>query len=414
MISSLRKRIVAINVVVAGMVLFVAIMMIFMIGYSRINSERDGRLDFALGYNPMSDGAFEENSLFDDIALVHYNAVTGIPTWFWGKNSFLDDTEKEFLQEHLEAVVHSESDSGFVGTYVRYVKVSEGPVVKVAFNNFVSRKNSLMPYFLSALTALFVGVSCYLFISVFLAKIAVKPVEESWEKQRRFVADASHELKTPLSVIMANIDILAAHPDETVASQMQWVENTKAEAQRMAGLVADLLFLAKNDDGVQVELTDTDLSEAVGSMALSHDAIFYENGKEFTYDVQRDLHVEGNEGQLKQLVTILLDNANKYSTGRGNIRLRLYANGRNASIIVGNDCNELTDEQLQHLFDRFYTIDPSRNKQSGGNGLGLSIAKTICETHRGTLAAHYENGRIVFTASLPLQKNAKRRQNTAN
>ncbi len=412
MINSLRKRIVAINVVVAGFVLFVAIVMIFMIGYSRINSERDSRLGFALDYDPLTaDMRFDENSLFDDVAMVRYDAVLGEVTWYCGRNF---DVDLKFLEDHLADVIHSSSNKGFVGGYVRYVKVSEGPVVKIAFNNFVSRKNSLVPYFLSALASLFVGVSCYLAISVFLAKIAVKPAEDSWNKQRQFVADASHELKTPLSVIMANIDILSSHPDETVESQMQWVENTKAEAQRMAGLVADLLFLAKNDDGVQVELTETNLSEAIGAIALSHDAIFYENGKEFTYDVQRDLFVEGNEGQLKQLVTILLDNANKYSVGSGNIRLRLTTNGRYAQIVVGNDCNNLTEEQLDHLFDRFYTIDPSRNKQSGGNGLGLSIAKTICETHRGTLTAYCEDGRIVFTASLPLQKNAKRRSNTTN
>lgn len=412
MISSLRKRIVAINVVVAGLVLFVAIMMIFMIGYSRINTERDNRLEFALEFDPRTDDVpFEENALLEDVAVLYYDAVSGRINWFRGRNF---DVDQQYLEEHVDEIISSKANKGFVGGYVRYVKVKEGSVVKIAFNNFVSRKNSLVPYFLSALASLFVGVSCYLVISIFLARIAIKPAEESWNKQRQFVADASHELKTPLSVIMANIDILSAHPNETVASQMQWVENTKAEAQRMAGLVADLLFLAKNDDGVQVELTDTDLSQAVGEIALSHDAMFYENGKEFSYDIQRDLHVEGNEGQLKQLVTILLDNANKYSVGKGNVRLRLSSNGRNASVIVGNDCAELTDEQLQHLFDRFYTLDPSRNKQSGGNGLGLSIAKTICETHRGTLAAHYENGRIVFTASLPLQKNAKRRQNSAN
>lgn len=412
MINSLRKRIVAINVVVAGLVLFVAILLIFMVGYSRINSERYNRLWFALEYDPLNaEVPFEENSLFEDVALVRYDILSGNTVWFWGQNF---DVDKEFLEEHLEEIIMSKSTDGYVGSYVRFVKSTDGPVVRISFNSLVSRKNSLTPYFASALAALFIGVTCYLIISIILAKIAVEPVEESWKKQRQFVADASHELKTPLSVIMANIDILAEHPSDTVESQMKWVENTREEAQRMAVLVADLLFLAKNDDGVQVELADTDLSEAVGKIALGHDAIFYENGKEFTYDVQSNLHVEGNEGQLKQLVTILLDNANKYSVGKGNVRLRLWANGRYANVAVSNDCAELSDEQLQHLFDRFYTIDPSRNKGNGGNGLGLSIAKTICETHRGNLTVDCANGRIVFTASLPLQKNAKRRQNSVN
>lgn len=411
MIHSLRKRIVAINVVVAGLVLLVAIMMIFLVGYSRINSERDNRLKFALEYDPFTaEIPFEENAIFEDVALVCYNVATGkVERWFLGANFGID---KEYLEEHIDSIVESKAEMGFVSGYVRYVKAEEGSIVRISFNNFVSRNNSLVPYFISALASLFVGVSCYLFISIFLAKIAIKPAEDSWKKQRQFVADASHELKTPLSVIMANIDIMAAHPDKTVQSQMQWLENSKAEAQRMAGLVADLLFLAKNDDGVQVELSDTNLSEAVGAIVLSHDAIFYENGKEFSYDVQSDLHVEGNNGQLKQLVTILLDNANKYSEGSGNIHLRLCGNGRHAVLSVSNNCASLSQDQLQHLFDRFYTIDPSRNKSNGGNGLGLSIAKTICETHRGSIVASYENGSITFTATLPLQKSSKRKQTT--
>lgn len=412
MISNLRKRIVAINVVVAGFVLLVAILMIFMVGYSRINSERDNRLKFALEYDPRTaEIPFEENTIFEDVALVWYNVASGkVERWFFGSNFGID---KEYLEAHLADIVKTKAEKGFVSGYVRYVKSTEGLVVRISFNNFVSRNNSLVPYFISALASLFIGVSCYLFISIFLAKIAIKPAEDSWKKQRQFVADASHELKTPLSVIMANIDIMAAHPDETVQSQMQWLENSKAEAQRMAGLVADLLFLAKNDDGVQVELSDTNLSEAVGEIVLSHDAIFYENGKEFSYDIQSDLYVEGNDGQLKQLVTILLDNANKYSEGSGNIHLSLWCNARHAVLSVSNNCVAISDDQLQHLFDRFYTTDPSRNKSNGGNGLGLSIAKTICETHRGSIFASYENGRITLTATLPLQKGSKRKQ-TAN
>ena len=405
MINNLRKRIVAINVVTAGLILLIAIVMIFTLGYAKINSERDNRLKFALSYDPdTAEIHFEENSLFNDIALVQYNLQSGTKSWFLGKSSNLSSDE---LEKYIDRIVEEKHERGFVNGYVRYVKSIDENEVSISFNNFVSRYNGLAPYFLSALASLLVGIAGYLTISVVLAKIALKPAEDSWKKQKQFVADASHELKTPLSVIMANIDMLAAHQDETVASQMKWVENSRAEAQRMAGLVADLLFLAKNDDGVQVELADTDLSEVVSSTVLGYDAILYENKKVFSYDIRQDLCVEGNERQLKQLVTILLDNANKYSEGAGNIELRLCAYGRHAELIVSNDCVQLTEEQLSHLFDRFYTVDPSRNKSNGGNGLGLSIAKMICETHHGTLTVGCENGRITFVAELPLQRKNK-------
>ena len=234
--------------------------------------------------------------------------------------------------------------------------------------------------------------------------MALKPVEESWDKQKQFVADASHELKTPLSVIMANNEIIASHASDTVESQMKWINNTRAESKRMAELVQNLLFLAKSDDGLQVPMKETNFSDCVGITALTYDAVFYENQKSFTYEIASDVVVWGNEGQLKQLVGILLDNANKYSTGVGDVRLNLDANSKHAVLIVSNQGLELTQEQLLHIFDRFYTVDQSRNKSNGGNGLGLSIAEMICQTHGGSIKATYEDGRVYFTVTLPLNK----------
>ena len=232
-------------------------------------------------------------------------------------------------------------------------------------------------------------------------------MEESWNKQKQFVADASHELKTPLSVIMANTEIMASHPDATVASQGKWIENTRSETQRMAELVNDLLFLAKNDDGLKVQMACVNLSDCVETTVLSYEAIFYENGKSFCYDIAPELYVQGNEGQIKQLTTILLDNANKYSSDDGNIKLSVTAAGKHIQLAIVNDCEPITDEQMSHLFDRFYTIDPSRNKNTAGNGLGLSIAQIICRTHGGNITAEYADGRITFTATLPVLKQNK-------
>ncbi len=405
MIKSLRRRIVAINVVTAGLILIVATVMIFVIGYTRINTERQNRLDFALSYDKSTSSIpFGENQLFDDIALVHYNTRTKqVEAWYLGRNF---NIELDYLEKQLDRIAEEEGDGGFVYT-IRYAKVVNGDILKVSFNNFAARYNGLTPYFATALFSLLVGLSGYFIISFLLAKIALRPVEESWKKQKQFVADASHELKTPISVIMANTDMLVAHKDESVESQMQWIENTQAEAKRMADLVADLLFLAKNDDGARVAMEETDLSEVVSSTVLGYDAIFYENKKTFSYDIQQDIKLEGNGGQLKQVVTILLDNANKYSVGEGNIRLKLSSNGKHATLTLSNNCEQLSDEQLEHLFDRFYTVDPSRNKNNGGNGLGLSIAKMICQTHGGNITVACENGVITFTVSLPMQRKSR-------
>ena len=402
MIRRLRKRIVAINVITASLILFCALIVTFVVGYGRIDIEREARMNLALNFDTQQDEIrFEEEKIFDDVALAVYDVRTHQVEWFFGGNANLS---REELSRYMRPIVQDVRREGWVNISVRYVKAVEGSKVKIAFNNLGASSGNLVVFAVSVLGALTLGIIVYFLFSLFLARIALRPVEDSWKKQKQFVADASHELKTPLSVILANTDILASHKDETVESQMKWVENTRAEAVRMAELVNQLLFLAKNDDGLKVQMQDVNFSNCVEGIVLGYDAVFYEKQHKFSYEVTPDVWVVGNEGQLKQLVTILLDNANKYSKGEGNITLRLQNNGKHCTLTVANDSEQLSEEQLSHLFDRFYTVDNSRNKNNGGNGLGLNIAQVICQTHNGSIRVSCENGRTAFDVTLPLKR----------
>ena len=402
MIRRLRKRIVAINVITASLILFCALIVTFVVGYGRIDIEREARMNLALNFDTQQDEIrFEEEKIFDDVVLAVYDARTHQVEWFFGGNANLS---REELSRYVRPIVQDIRREGWVNISVRYVKAVEGSKVKIAFNNLGASSGNLVVFAVSVLGALTLGIIVYFLFSLFLARIALRPVEDSWKKQKQFVADASHELKTPLSVILANTDILASHKDETVESQMKWVENTRAEAVRMAELVNQLLFLAKNDDGLKVQMQDVNFSNCVEGIVLGYDAVFYEKKHKFSYEVTPDVWVVGNEGQLKQLVTILLDNANKYSKGEGNITLRLQNNGKHCTLTVANDSEQLSEEQLSHLFDRFYTVDNSRNKNNGGNGLGLNIAQVICQTHNGSIRVSCENGRTAFEVTLPLKR----------
>lgn len=403
MISSLRKKIVAINVLSLGLVFIIAIILIFMVGYSRIDDQRSDRLKMALAYTGSAED-YSQIDMYDDIALVHYNVKSGEISSFVGK-SFTFDSIK--IESNTKKIAARGKTSGVEFTQygaLKYLARTDGDVFVLALNDLSASQNTMIPYMVWAVVVLLFGLLAYMLISQLLANMALKPVEESWKKQKQFVADASHELKTPLSVIMANNEIIASHASDTVESQMKWINNTRAESKRMAELVQNLLFLAKSDDGLQVSMQETNFSDCVGITALTYDAVFYENQKSFTYEIARDVVVWGNEGQLKQLVDILLDNANKYSTGVGDVRLNLDVNSKHAVLTVSNQGAELTQEQLSHLFDRFYTVDQSRNKSNGGNGLGLSIAEMICQTHGGSIKASYEDGRVCFTVTLPLNK----------
>lgn len=248
------------------------------------------------------------------------------------------------------------------------------------------------------------GLIAFWAISIFLANLALRPVEKAWEQQKRFVADASHELRTPLTVILANIGILLSHRKDTIEKQYKWVENTQAEASRMKKLVDDLLFLAKLD-AVQkpVQQTELNFSDIVWSSLLPFEPIAYEQGIEVSSEIDPDISLNGDAGQLKQLVAILLDNACKYAGQNGKVTLTLKNDKDQALLSVNNTGEPIPIEHLEHVFKRFYRADSSRIRKQGGYGLGLSIAQTIVESHGGGISAE-SNGQdgTTFIVRIPL------------
>ena len=399
MINKLRKKLIIINVISVCVVFALAVLFTFGSGYKRIGDERLPRLSGMLDYEDWSDELCEMKGS----AIMEYDSDNGQILNKCSSEEF--GISDDHVSKLIDDVCAQQDDAGSISNRVQFAKKTVGTTTRIALFDRFHKASTIRVYIWYTLTTLLVGMLSYFVISLVLARIALAPVEENWAKQKQFVADASHELKTPLSVIMANTEIIASHSDETVSSQMKWIENTRSESLRMADLVNDLLFLAKNDDGHKAPMEAVNLSECVETIVLSQESLFYENGKSFSDNIVPHVNILGNLGQLKQLVTILLDNANKYSLEEGNIHLEMQVVGKHAQLTVSNACAPLSNEQMSHLFDRFYTVDQSRNKSVTGNGLGLAIAQVICRTHRGNIAADYADGAIVFTATFPLIKN---------
>ena len=254
------------------------------------------------------------------------------------------------------------------------------------------------------------GALAILFIiSLILAKIATRPVEEAWSKQQRFIADASHELKTPLTVILANNGIVASHPESTVSEQMQWVEGIDEEASKMKGLVSDLLLLAQTEPGAIAEeerasrIERIELSIRVEESILEFEAVAFESGVEIEGDIAEGIEIDGRPDDITRLVAILLDNACKYA--RSTIGVGLRSEGSLAVLTVNNDGDPIAEEDLPHLFDRFYRADKARSDEKPGFGLGLSIAKNIAEGHGGEISAESsEAAGTTFTIKLPIAR----------
>jgi signal transduction histidine kinase len=210
----------------------------------------------------------------------------------------------------------------------------------------------------------------------------VAPVKNTFYKQRRFISDASHELKTPLTIISANLELL-----QNEIGENQRIEHIKSQSERMNGLIHDMLTLAKADEGhTNTHLIKFDLSGVVLNTVLEFESRAFEEGKRYTFTIKENTAYVGDEKQIKQLLTILIDNALRYSDSNGKIEVSLRSDGKNhAHISVYNTGIGVPDKERYKIFERFYRTDESRSRETGGNGVGLSIAKAIVSAHRGKI-----------------------------
>ena len=241
-------------------------------------------------------------------------------------------------------------------------------------------------------------------ISLFLANRSIRPIKTSWEKQAVFIADASHELRTPLAVVNSNLEIVMDNEDKTVGSQKKWLSNIQCELERMKKLIDDLLFLARADADGEMPKEHFDLSELLYKIYDTFTPLFQKKNLELLLNSPHNIIVYGNEFRIKQLITILLDNAMKYTGEGGKIELTLQT-GTNAVQLSVKDTGEgIAKEHLGKIFDRFYRVDKSRSRNYGGAGLGLAIAQCIVNEHRGTINVISEVSKgTEFKISLPIE-----------
>ena len=256
------------------------------------------------------------------------------------------------------------------------------------------------------------GLLAFFGLAVLLARSAVRPVEEAWRQQKQFVADASHELKTPLTVILTNTELLQS-PDYDAAQKQTFLFGIDAMAKQMRALVERLLELARaENEQASRAFTPCDLSQITESSALLFEAALFERGLTLQTELEPDITVSGDARQLSQLVEIYLDNARKYASG-GTVAVRLSRCGKNrCRLSVSNEGEALSPQALRQIFDRFSRADAARTRD-GSFGLGLSIAQAIAQTHGGSVWAESDGGVNTFFAELPVLSGHEKRQETA-
>ena len=309
---------------------------------------------------------------------------------------------KEKLLEYTQMALAKNQDSGTLKEPELRFQIFTAPFGKMLVFADISGEMATMGNLLKICIVIgAVSFIAFLGISILLAGWAIKPVEQAWNRQRQFVADASHELKTPLTVIMTNAELLDSG-EYSQQEKSQFVSSILTMSHQMRGLVESLLELARVDNGsVRKAFTKVNFSEVVSDALLPFEPVYFERELTLESQVMEGLCVRGSQSHLRQVVEILLDNAAKYSHARGTVKLTLQQHGGSCLLRVTNPGEPIEGEQRRQIFERFYRADKAR-AMNHSYGLGLPIAKSILEEHGGKIWVESGNGNNTFFVQLPL------------
>lgn len=408
MIKKLKIRFICLAMASLFVVLAVSVIGMNAINYSTIVKEADDVLTFLSrnqGVFPEAEGIMPNehkapNAPNAQIAPKRFSPETPYESRYFSilidesGNIIRADTRRIFsvdtesAGEYAEKVYASGKKSGFIDEY-RYLQSAEGNFTRVIFLDCGRKLDGFYTYLWISIGMTLAGLAVMFFVIVFFAGKIVRPIAESYEKQKQFITDAGHEIKTPLTIINANVDLLEDDPEDA-----DCLQDIRQQAQRLTALTNDLVYLARMEETDRPpEMTDIAVSEIISETAAAFRAPALMQEKEFICKIKPGLFMTGNDKAIRQLMNITLDNALKYSPEGGRIEIRFEQVRRTLQLNVCNTTETAVNaEELEHVFDRFYRMDKSRNSATGGHGIGLSIAKAIVEAHKGSIRAWSQDG----------------------
>lgn len=403
MIRRLRCTFVMVSVCSVAAMLFVILGVVNLMNYRQVVGDVDRILDILAENN----GSFPERGVPEEeperdrrgappgispetpyesrYFTVYFNEDEDVIRADVGRIAAVDESE---AAAYAEEVNKRPGNRGFLHDY-RYVKTDEGGTPMVIFLDCGRSLAQVRGFLTVSASVAAAGTGAVFLLLILFSKRAVKPYVESYEKQKRFITDAGHEIRTPLTIIDADAEIIALETGEN-----EWVEDIRKQIQRLKELTEDLIFLSKMEERRgDAECVEFPISEVALETARSFQSLAMLQGKMFESCVEPLVSYTGEMKNIQRLFFILLDNALKYSPEGGRISFRLERRGRNIYINASNAADFISREHLAHLFDRFYRVDASRNSQTGGHGIGLSIAKAIVSAHKGRITAASPDGK---------------------
>lgn len=399
------RRIVA--VVMTSLLLFLAITVtvIYVASYYSIKNQNDEKLaDFVEAYSPNTGTGYLSSNWRSKRNIPTYEVTTFYSVCFGNDgNSFAVNngtnglyTSEEIVEIAREAMASGQK-KGTIGSLMYSIVNKDNRYTLVGFLDKTLTDDTLNTILTYSLISGGASMLVFFVVSLFVANWIVRPLKENDKKQRQFISDAGHELKTPVAIINANIDLLSREMGKN-----EWLSNIEYENERMSTLIKELLDLS-HAESTETIMDVIDFSHLVNGEELPFETLAFERGLNLQCETKDGLKVEGNPTQLKQLVSILLDNAIKHSSGGKDINVLLRQEHRNAVLSVSNSAEEIPEGHLDRLFERFYRLDEARVSEDSHYGLGLAIAKAITAAHHGTIDVVSKHGFITFTVTLPLK-----------
>lgn len=324
-------------------------------------------------------------------------------------NQFLDISEPSILFDISDAALAGEQDTDTLqiqGYHLRYLRTGNLLGYRIAFVDLTQEDSTLSALARNLAFISLGALAVFFLISLLLARWAVRPVEKSWKQQRQFIADASHELKTPLTVMLSSLDMLEQYGDGDPVKRRRWLDNLRSCSGQMKTLVEELLVLARSDNATQqVHLAPCNFSDLAAEETLLFEAAAFEQGKTMEAALTPGIFVSGDGPLLRRILDIYLDNACKYGAPGTVIQVSLSAEGKRALLSVRSEGAPIPKGDLERIFERFYRADPSRTEE--GYGLGLSIALELARLHHGKVWAASDEGGNTFWLSLPRTREEK-------
>ncbi|HLR67226.1 MAG TPA: HAMP domain-containing sensor histidine kinase [Virgibacillus sp.] len=430
MFTRLRNKFLFLNMSITSLVIIVAFVIIYWIIYHHISSDIAEKLNegAATEMTVYGDDLFNNGSKDTPYSLSQTLSTSGFSSF-----ALIVDDQGEIVEIHSPVELSVEKYAKIAETVWKMkgedritlngkqwqyeitpilVNVIQGNgeqfvitdhLYQMTFLDVTEANQTLRSLLITLLVVGLIMLVIIFFISMYFANSAVKPIAKAWENQKQFVADASHELKTPLSIIQANYDVLMDNRDETINNQLKWLGYMKMATDRMTKMITNLLELAQLDQPTtRLEVKEIHLSNMIEDMFFTMEAATKEKEIHITHSIEPEIMLNSNSDKIKQLVMILLDNAHKYTNEKGKIDITLEKDKKMIVFRVRNTGKGIAEEDLSKIFNRFYRGDRSRHLEKNSFGLGLSIAKSIANELGGKIhVSSEENNWTTFTVMFP-------------